>query len=398
MKEKYQLLICPPFLMLLIQLVATNLWAYETTHIIKPNANFETMATNNGCLTFLDSKLAVNSNPAIFPYVIREEFLFVALGKISGQAVTATKKLLFDDIDANFLKDLFSNKSFLSWTADTSFNFFTPYFVLSYSPYFLYSDILIYNPALPKIAIQLMERKTLRLTSGIDLTKYLGQKYDLSNKFFFREFNLSIGTTLSFFSEKYMNKYFSLIELLLNDTKDIIKFEKYSGVMADIGMTLENKKRYWSPVFSFVYKNIGSKYEDQVNRNNTISYQPPLSSYTAQKDLNQLHTSNEFDNMSIIGLGYNFKTPVGALNFGLTTSFLKFFHHHINDSESLAAKYSLGLFSAYTSYSRYAQTAGLLFSSKNLSIGILYSSEKEIKNYNISRDNAIYLNLDLKIY
>lgn len=369
--------------LLLVLLTIANrapVWGYETNHIVKPNANFETTASNGACLTYSDSKLAINCNPAIFPMHKTEAFNALLIGKAEGPSVSTARTLIFEDVTKEFLENLFKRNNFTSWSMDSNLTFYTPYFVLAYSPYYILTDILIFNPAFPQISLLLVQRNTLRITSG--------EKVNSLFKLKTNDITLSVGSTLSLYNEKYLNKSFGLLDLAVNGTKDILRFEKRKGIELDLGLLLKNETKYL-PNIGLVFKNLG------INNNWNSGDSNTTSNLNASS---KLIVKDQFETTTHLGLGYNWITKMGLIDLGLNLPFKNIFSGYLSETASMSFKYSMGFFSFYASASKYADTLGLLFASSSSSIGILYSYEKEIRNYNINRDDAIYLSLSFTIH
>lgn len=359
------------FFLVFFLLGFSSLYAYETTHLLKPAATFEQLASGSACLTYFDSENSVICNPAIFAFNRPEKLEVSLLGKTGGAGIDLSKDIIFKDITEDTLRKLFEENNFISWTGNGEFSFKNSYFTLSYAPYFILIDALVFNPALPRVSLILMERQYLALSTGIDLTKLLKSE-DVAK--------ISIGTRVHYNSDRYFRGSFTLLDLAVNRVDEVITFEKHKGVQSDLGVAFDFESDY-IPSLSIAAKNLFSKYEVKQSE---------------LEDFFLLQTQTQFETYTQLGLGKQIYTKIGRFDIGLLVNFSELFQRYI-DTTTLSLKYSFSLFSIYASTSEYAQTLGLNFKGPSSEIGILYSYERELKNFNLDRDNAIYLNMALNL-
>jgi hypothetical protein len=336
--------------------------------MVKPFGNFDTTAMGNACSTLKDSREAISCNSALFPFNNSKLVSAYIVSSTDGSSVENTQKLVFKKVEQEFLRELFNEDNYLNFSMNSNIEFFTPYFALSYSPYYVLADILVSNPAFPEISVNLLRRSSLKLTSGVNLSEKLGISW----------ININAGGSLIHYRDKYSNSTFSLISLSSYDMDELIPFETKSPTVADVGTFFEVPTLKYLPQFSLQVKNLGSNHKiDKVKKE-------------SKRDI---QTSYLLENYSTVGLGYNFSLSYGQFFTGVDLPFYGVFEKP-NDYYSMGFKYSLNLFSAYASVAKYFETFGLKFATSNTAIGILYSHEKPIKGYNMRAANSVYLSLE----
>lgn len=356
--------------LLIIFLYVSPLWAYEVGHITKPQSNFETSSLNGACSTLSTSSEAFACNPALFIFNKNTEISIYAIGKAKGRSIDNTKNLIFDRIEESTVRALFNENNFNSFTGNSKFDFYNQYFILSYSPYYLLADILVTNPAFPEVSLALMNRNTISATSAIDAAKFTPFK---------NKARIGLGATLGYVQEEYLNTTFTLADLIIYNPRDLVKMKTQKYPNLDIGSYFELLNMPYVPQLSFQAKNIMTKHHRSKDTNS----------------MSGLNIKNSFEPMTSLGMGYNYTLPIGALYSGIELPFGGFFNELYTHYASIGLKYNLGLFSFYGSHAEYVDTLSLLVKSTNTSIGILYSFEKEIRNFNVKRDNTVYLFLEL---
>lgn len=343
-------------------------FAYEVQHFIKPGGNFETMASQNTCTNFKDSPEAISCNPALFPTVKTKQIGAFAIGKSDGDSVENTKTILFSNIDRTFLENLFERDNFNSFSFNSGLDFYNPYFYLSYNPYFLLADFLVFNPAFPEISLILIKRSDIRISYGMEFGEKISD-----------DINFSIGATLDYYNEDFLNTNFTLASLAINNAGDLVALDNKEGITADLGFYFSHKNYWFIPEFSLVFKNINSP--RKVDSNDVLSER-------------LLESTELIDPYSLIGIGKSVKTDFGYFEANLKFSHLNYFEIY-NESPAIGLKHSYGIISSYFTASEYFQTIGLKFKSDSSSVGILYAYEKEIRNFNVPREHSIYINLEV---
>lgn len=327
------------------------------------------MATAGACLTSYFDFEATSCNPAIFAFHEEKSLDLNLIGKTAGSGIETLKKFVFQDIEKSFLSELFEENSFISWSGNSEISFTTPSFKLSYTPYYVLIDSLVFNPALPQVSLIILDRHSLSLTSGFELSEKLGiDKYA----------RIGIGAGLSYHWDNYFRGSFNILDLALNDVEDVISFEKRDHFTASPSfIVIPNAS--WIPTFAITVQNLFSKYDVRES-----DLESPFT----------IETRNQFETVTRLGLGHEFYTKFGLFSGALQLPFEGFFGGFIN-SPSLSFTYDLDLFSLYVGIQEYSQTTGLYFRSPNTTIGILYSYERELKGFNVNRDDAIYLSISL---
>lgn len=358
-------------LLTLFALSFSSVHAIEVTHVVSPGGNFLTASTARSCSTFSVDRDSLSCNPALYALSTTSGLQLNIVGKAEGSSIDTGKKLIFEPITESLIKDLFQKNSYNSFGFNSNINFFTPFFKLTYSPYFALADILIFNPAFPEISLALTNRSTLSLTSGISLNPLINSK----------NIDFNFGYTLSYYKQTTSKNRFSLFDLSTTKPEQLIKFTDTRGVTGDVGTLIELKKLY-SLKLSGQVKNIGTKYK--LNKSNAAS-----AYYLEHKYI--------FETYSQAGIGKNFQTKWGGLNFNLEGFFEGYYESFDYSRTTLGARYDLGLFAILTSLSKNYKTFGMHFLSQNFDIGLTYMNEKNIGKYQNKADSAVYLGIDFNL-
>lgn len=293
------------------------------------------------------------------------------VGKAEGSSIDTGKKLIFEPITESLIKDLFQKNSYNSFSFNSNISFFTPYFKLSYSPYFALADILIFNPAFPEISLALTNRSTLSLTSGFSLNPLINSK----------DIDLNFGYSINYYQQTISQSRFSLFDLSSTRPDQLIKFNDKKGVTPDVGMLLELKKLY-SLKLSAQVKNIATSYK--INKERAAS---PY--YLEHKYI--------FETYSQLGVGKNIQTKYGGINFNIEGFFEGYYESFDYSRTTAAIRYDLGLFSILSAISKNYKTFGMHFLSQNFDVGLTYMNEKNIGKYQKKADNAVYLGVDFNL-
>jgi hypothetical protein len=343
-------------LLLLLPLVGQ---ALPTLHFIKPESNFTQITTLDACTTYLYSKDITGCNPALFPF-LKDEGVRMGLTTITdGESVEVGQKLLFDPIKKEFLQKLFDERSFNSWGANSFIELRTEKFFLGYDPLSVNADIFVFNPSSPEVAMSLVKSNRLQLTVG---TKIL--ENDLMTA--------SIGTKVYYYRTQFYQDSFFLSELSTAEIKDLIKFEKRSGVAADLGSFIKFENAYL-PKVSFLIKNIGSVFH---NDESDILIE------------NQVRPLLVYENYSRLGLGYDFKTYLGAISGEINFPFDSFYQSLYTEYIAGSLSYALSRFNTQVSFSKYQQNFGFNFGSKIASIGIFYGLSRPLGDFSLQTESV----------
>ncbi|MBC7713719.1 MAG: hypothetical protein H7177_10285 [Rhizobacter sp.] len=348
-----------------------NLHAIEVTHIVSPGGNFLTTSTARSCSTFSVDRDSVSCNPALYALSQAQGLQLSIVGKAEGSSIDTGKKLIFEPITESLIKDLFQKNSYNSFSFNSSISFFTPYFKLSYSPYFALADILIFNPAFPEISLALTNRSTLSLTSGFSLNPLFNSK----------SIDLNFGYTLNFYQQTISQSRFSLFDLSSTKPDQLIKFTDKKGITPDLGTLLELKDLY-SLKISAQIKNIATKYKINEERAASAYY---------------LEHKYIFETYSQLGIGKNFQTQYGGVNFNIEGFFESYYKSFDFSRTTVGLRYDLGLFALLSSISKNYRTFGMHFLSQNFDVGLTYISEKNIGRYQQNFDNGAYLGVDFNL-
>jgi hypothetical protein len=357
--------------MLFFTSMVSTLHAIEVTHIVSPGGNFLTASTARSCSTFSVDRDSLSCNPALYALSQTSGLQLSIVGKAEGNSIDTGKKLIFEPISESLIKNLFQQNAYNSFSFNTNISFFTPYFKLSYSPYFALADIYIFNPSFPEISLALTNRSTLSLTSGFSLNPLFNTK----------NIDFNFGYTLSYYKQTISQDRFSLFDLSTTKPDQLIKFKDIKGFTPDIGTLLE-LKNFYSIKLSAQLKNIGTKYKVSKSRSS--------SAYN-------LEHKYIFETYGQVGIGKNFQTRWGGINFNIEGFFEDYFESFDVSRTTAALRYDLGLFSFLTSISKNYKTAGMHFLSQNFDVGLTYMNERNIGKYQRKADNAVYLGIDFNL-
>lgn len=358
-------------ILLLALLYSSSVLAIEVTHIVNPGGNFLTATTARSCSTFSVDRDSISCNPALFALSKTAGLQLSVVGKAEGSSIDTGKKLIFEPITESLIKDLFQKNSYNSFSFNTNIGFFTPYFKLSYSPYFALADILIFNPAFPEISLALTNRSTLSLTSGFSLNPLVSSS----------AVDWNLGYSINYFQQTYSHDRFTLYDLSTTKPEQLIKFKDKKGISPDIGTLLELKD-FYSIKLSAQIKNIATNYTIDKSRASSAYY---------------LEHKYIFETYSQAGVGKNFQTDWGGININLESFFESYFKSYDYSRSVLAFRYDLGLFSLLSAVSKNYKTFGMHFLSQNFDIGVSYINERNIGTYQQQADQAVYLGVDFNL-
>lgn len=329
-----------------------NTWAFPVLHLIRPDSSFTQITTLGACTTFTTSEDATRCNPALFP-IQKGEGVRMGLATITdGDSVEVGQKLLLDPIKKEFLQKIFNEQSFNSWGANTFIELRTSKFTVAYDPLLVSADVFVFNPASPEVAMSLIKSNRLRLSYGQDVLKS-------------DEFSWSLGATVYYYRNQVYQDSFFLSDLAGKDVKDIIKFEKQSGVAGDIGTIFRFKNSYL-PKIAVLVKNLNSPLNP---RDEDIEAE------------NELRPLLNYETYSRLGFGYEFKQDWGIINTELNLPFDGVFQVYYPEYVSWSLGYALSRFSTNIAYSKYQQIFGFDFGSKLASVGIFYGKTRPLGDF-----------------
>lgn len=349
-------------------LFSHNAFAFVVTHQVRPNSNFDAAALSNSCSTMAELSSATQCNPALFKLSEGQGIAVNLVGKSNGNSIDNGYDLIFKPVSEDLIRRLFQQRNFNSFSLSTDIVFRTKLFELSYSPYYLFADIFIYNPAFPEISLNLVNRETLRLTSGFML-------YEKEDR------RLSWGGSVYYYKHEYDNTNFSLLDLASTKPQDLIKFSSITGGAADTGLFFEDKS-WWISRFAAQVRNINSKIK--VDKDKSTSYFLQTNRFL-------------FETYSSLGVGKNFLTSAGAFDFNVELFSDGYFSNFQGDFATISARYSLGLLSLSAAYSRRYRNIGVRFNSKNFHVGLFYTEEADIGSYQANKDRSIYTGLGVSL-
>jgi hypothetical protein len=342
---------------ILLLFISSLSWAFPVLHFIRPESNFTQIVTLDSCSTHALTRDMVSCNPALFPYQ-KEEGLRLGLSTITdGESVEVGQKLLFDPIKEDFLRDIFEDRPFNSWGANSIIQLRTSKFYLSYDPLLVNADVYVFNPASPEVAMSLIKSNRLNVTSGLEILNNDSLKFSLGSKVYYYR------------AEIFQDSFF-LSDLTSQEADDLVKFKKRNGVAADVGSYFEFHNK-WFPKIGLQVKNINS-----VIRNKDAEV---ISE-------NQMRPVLVYETYSRLGLGYDWKTTWGIFNTEINAPFSNYFEDIYNEYISASLTYSLSRFSSSLSFSKYQHAFGFNFGSKIATIGIFYGSSRPLGDFSNQKE------------
>jgi hypothetical protein len=350
-------------------ILSSSVFALEVTHQVRPYSNFESAMLNSACATMKTGSFASRCNPALFPMHKIEGVSLSLMGKADGDSVDNARDLIFKPIDEALIRRLFEEKNFNSFSLSTDLSFQNSFFELSYSPYFLLADLYLFNPAFPEISLNLVNRESLRLTSGYIMFGKRDSEEDL----------LSLGASVYYYDHQYENTSFSLFDLSSQRPENLIKFKSETGVSGDLGLFYQTEL-WFLPNFSMQIKNLASK----IEINDSF-----ISSATRQETLAL------FETYSSIGIGESFSTQFGGFEISLELPFTEIYEEMITRLISLGLRYDLRLFNLFMGFSEHYQNIGFQFRSQNFNVGISYGREADLGKSQSTSENSVYVGVDV---
>jgi hypothetical protein len=309
---------------------------------------------------------------ALFPYNNTSGIYISAVGKSDGDSIDNGRDLIFDPITEELIRRLFEETNFNSFTFNSDVSLKNEFFEVSYSPYYLLADLYLFNPAFPEISLHLVNRESLNISSGLFVIGNESEKDELK---------LSLGGRVTYYKHESANAIFSLFDLSFNKPEELIRFENTYGVSADFSAYLDNPTQF-IPNLSFQLKNIGSEVKDRGELLNSAT---------------RLAPRFLFETYATFGLGKEFQTQFGSFAFNIE-AFVEGYLQSLDTADTtLGAYYTLKLFSLFLGVGKYYQNVGLSFDSENFNVGIAYTREKDIKQFQQSFEKSAYIGLTISL-
>lgn len=326
--------------------------AAPVLHLVGPDSSFTQISTLSSCTTFLGRTDAPDCNPALFAGS-KEAWVRFGLATIAdGDSIDTSQKLLFDSVKEPFLEELFNERAFTTAGMNSSIDFRTPYFQLSYDPVSVTADVFVFNPAFPEVAMSLVKSKRLGATTGT----LLWQESDQS---------LSVGGTLFYYQRREFLGEFALVDLATNEVNELIVFENESGPAGDLGMAFQSGAS-WFPDLSLLVKNLGSKFDfNEADLNSERKLRPVL----------------VYETHSRVGVGKSWSTEFGGFGAEINLPFDGVYAAYYPDYASVSGTYQLGGFDWNLGLARFQQVTGFRFSSRNTAVGIFFARTQPLGRF-----------------
>ncbi len=293
--------------------------------------NYQSMAIKSvafSCLAWDNIPDDLPCQPAFLP--LQKKPRFVANGLISNgyQSFAKARRLLANDIDAEFMNGLFTQDKILEVEANASMHFLSQYVSAKYLLYGLQYYSTQRNQANPQLEMYAAESKQWVVQTG----------YPISQMFL-------VGLQLRSQSDKIVNKAFRLTELGTDSGKELLKPKEYSRLLAEPGVALNGSNWKLSVLGANLLvdgdntEEIEEKPEAQVG----ASYEFPA--FSGKMDLSVDYKS----------LSYT-EDPDQKLHWG--------------------ARYQYGVLSLLGGVDSWGLSGGLFFSIEKIYSGILYSTSQ----------------------
>jgi hypothetical protein len=352
---------------MLLALVRTA-QAAPVLHLVSPDSSFTQITTLSGCSTFIRRTDAPECNPALFAGS-KEAWVRFGLATIAdGDSVDTSQKLLFDSVKEPFLEELFNERAFTTAGMNSSIDFRTPYFQLSYDPVSVTADVFVFNPAFPEVAMSLVKSKRLGATSGMTLWQESDQ-------------SLSVGGTVFYYQRREFLGEFALVDLATSEVEDLIVFENESGPAGDLGVAFQGGAG-WVPDVSLVVKNLGAKFDfDEADLKSERKLRPVL----------------VYETHSRLGVGKSWATEYGGFGTEVSLPFDGVYAAYYPEYASIAAAYQLGGFDWNLGVARFQQVTGFRFSSKNTAVGIFFARTQPLGRFRDEEERSAGVQLGVTL-
>jgi hypothetical protein len=354
--------------LLLLFFTLQSAFAAPVLHLIRPDSTFAQITTLDACMLMRGHSDAGSCNPALYKTEKKQGIGFGLATISDGDSVEVGKKLIFKPIEEEFLRELFEEKSFNTWGANTSIDFKTSLFHLYYDPVTVTADVLVLNPAFPEVSMALVKSKRVGVTMAHEL---------LSSD----EQALSIGVNAFHYQRKEYLDSFSLVDLTSSDVDELIKFKTRSGSAADVGLAYQNQSS-WVPDVSFLVKNLNSDFKTNDSRLESERYLWPVLVYETH---------------SRLAVGKTISTEYGALGFEVNAPFKGVYEDFYNEFLTLGAHYHMRSLEWLVGLAKYQQTTGFRFSAKSVAVGVFYARTRPLGDFRKDVENSAGVQLGVSL-
>lgn len=349
-------------------LISIPALAAPVLHLVRPDSSFTQITTLDACTTLRGRPDSADCNPALFRSHMSSGVKFALGGITDGDSVDTSKKLLFEKVKEPFLRELFDERAFTTWGANSAIDFRTPYFQLSYDPATVTADVFVFNPAFPEISMALVKSKRLGVTSGFDIWESEGR-------------TLSVGATIFHYQRRQYLGTFALVDLTTSEVNELIVFENESGVAGDLGLAYRHPSA-WVPNVSLLVKNFNGGFD------------PDEAEVRSERHLRPLLV---YETHSRVSLGKDWDTDYGNWGTEVSAPFDGVYKAYYSDYVTLAGTYRLGGMEAQLGLARYQQVAGFRFGSRSTAVGVFYARTQPLGEYRDQVDSAAGVHLGVSL-
>ncbi|MDA8791700.1 hypothetical protein N9N67_00570 [Bacteriovoracaceae bacterium] len=357
-------------LVLLLLLSFDNAFGYETIHLIKPNSSFESLSLNSACTVNYIGQTSYQCNPALqHKYKEKGVLNFLALGKAEGDAIDNTQNIFFEKIEENKLREILEQENFNSFSSYTEISLINKYFALNYSPNYIMSNLLVFNPAILKANVNYSNFSTLSLTSSKEV-------------FTNPNFSFTLGASVRYISGNRLIQSFDSLDFNDNDSaQKLFEQESFNNLQSDIGLLGEFSSPF-IPNWSIVAKNFGSNYQqksDLINDDESLESLYHYSSYLK------------------LGFGKSYNINYGDIGVEVSSPLPHKDHMDFifEDYIVYSVFYNIEYLTLMASYNDYIQTMAINFGNEFSKIGLVFSNEREIIGFNIEDQQSTYIYFSL---
>lgn len=282
--------------------------------------------------------------------------------KTNDEAFEIFNRFLRDDIDQEFIDELFREDNFHNFTALGRVTAIYNAISLSFLPLHYSGAFKLINPSLPEL----------------HFGGYQNQEFRLSYNFIHRKFTPAYGFMAAPYIATHKRRVVTLDTDILTTSvlgiKDTTKKHKSTGQTGGISLSLLAKNQK-IPTLQIKLDSLGSKRACQEDK-----CPEPL----IDAEQNLLESSSA-------GLAYMIRHPLGMSSFSINIPFQGIFQDQRQDEVSMTAVYHLSHLASVLSFSPLKSSFGFMFYGELYSVGIQHTNEKQDNEIQIKRQKHSYV-------
>ncbi len=294
--------------------------------------NYSSLAIKSvafSCLAWDDIPDDLPCQPALLTF--QKKPRFVANGSLSNgyQSLAKARRLLANDLDAEFMNDLFSQDRILEVEANASMHFLSQYLSAKYLLYGLQFYSTQRNQANPQVDMLASESKQWVIQTA----------YPFSDM-------ISVGLQLRSQQDKIVRKSFHLTELGTDNGKDLLQPKDYSRLYAEPGVALSG-----------------------TNWRLSLLGAGLLVDGDTTEDIDEKAEAQ-------LGASYGFNALSGRFDLSVDYKSLSYTENDESQKLHWGARYKYGVLSLMGGADSWGLSGGLFFSIEKIYSGILYSTSQ----------------------